>query len=994
MEFMAEFRILGPVEVIEDGTRLSVGTPKERALLTMLAANPGRAVSTDRITAGLWGESPPTKPRTTIRTYVSHLRRALGDSARIETVEDGYLLGVEPEEIDAFRFEALVTSGDEALEQQAWNEAVEAYSNALDLWRGTAFAELPDDERARIGRERLEELRLQALEGKITARVALGLESSVVAELEEMVATHPLRERFAELLMTALYRLGRQADALSVYQRTRKRLGEELGIEPGPDLQQLEEAILLQDDSLRPDERPSITAHDIPSPLTTFVGRGEEIARVGRLLTKGRLVTLTGPGGSGKTRLAIEVANGVAGEFDQKPRWVDLDSVTRPILAVQIAKAFGMRSGAKSASAPTNRKSVIEELVASLRGEHALLVLDNCEHLVDEVAAVVGQLLEHTDHLRVLATSREPVRVPGEQTVRVGPLNLPPRDATSEALTRSEAGRLFVDRATDVGAGYALSEPAVVAEICRRLDGLPLALELAASRMSTLGPSDLLKHLDDRFEVLAGGNRSASPRHRTLRKTIEWSYELLPQAEQDIFRRISVFSGPFTLKAAEAITRFDTKEVLEYLPNLVEKSLVRLDRTAPVTRYCLLETIREFGRELLADQGEMDTAFGVHLDHFVRLVERADQGVQTSDQFEWLDALDDHMSNLRQALAWSAENQRSIHFRLVAALGWFWYFRGHVIEGIDWLDSAITDKECPPSLRAKVLNRRAMLAWSQGQTEGVPEWTGQARQLAREAGDATELSIAVVLRGLAAMSELRFEDAGRYLAEGVAKAEEAGNDWAKAWAKMSLGHNLRNLGRYEESNDASAEAKLLFERMGEKRGIAHVNLNLARLSSLRGDPRRGITLAKSALQTLEEADDAFGIGLACSFLAVLFAEQSQRDEAIRYAYCCIEHGVAIGGDWFLSLGLSVLAWVAADENEPRLAVRLYGAAEAISSQPGTNSAEPRWQRRDQLRKELPSDLYEEATEEGMKAQEADYLGWAREVGALAGLNWSALDHPH
>ncbi len=242
------------------------------------------------------------------------------------------------------------------------------------------------------------------------------------------------------------------------------------------------------------------------------------------------------------------------------------------------------------------------------------------------------------------------------------------------------------------------------------------------------------------------------------------------------------------------------------------------------------------------------------------------------------------------------------------------------------------------------------------------------------------------------MSELRFEDAGRYLAEGVAKAEVAGNEWAKAWAKMSLGHSLRNLQRYQESLDTSMEAKLVFQRMGEQRGVAHVDLNLARLSSIRGDPREGIRLAQGALQTLEEANDAFGIGLACSFLAVLFAEQSQWDEAIRYSYCCIERGAAIGGDWFLSLGLSVLAWVAADEDASRLAALLYGAAEATSNQPGTDEAESRWQRRDQLIEELPDDLYQEATAKGRRAEEKEYLVWAREVGALAGVDASALDH--
>ncbi|MEV4823724.1 BTAD domain-containing putative transcriptional regulator [Micromonospora sp. NPDC049274] len=706
------FRVLGPTQVLlADGREIAVGGPRLRALLVLLLLDAGRVVSAERLIDGLYGEHPPRGAANALQSLVSRLRQALpAEHTPVEFHPAGYRLAVDPADVDAYRFERLAEAGRRALVGGDWHRAAAVLHEALELWRGPALADVIDVAGVPARAARLDELRLAATEDRIEAELALGGHAKLVPELRQLVVAHPLRERPRGHLMRALATQGRTAEALAEFEDARRTLAEQLGVDPSAALAAVHLAVLRGDGSAAVPRgegsravlsgggssavRPT-TEQALPSQLTTFVGREEELARVGALLGERRLVTLTGPGGAGKTRLAIEAA----GRSDGEVRLVELAGLADGSDVPQaVLSALGLRDAGLRAPAEPGRQA-IDRLVEALAERRLLLVLDNCEHVIADVARLAARLLGTCPALRVLATSREPLGLAGEALCPLSGLTLPPPDRSTEDADDYAAVRLFVQRAADVAPGFTVT-PAnvdVVLRICRTLDGLPLAIELAAARLRALPVAEVAARLDDRFRLLSMGSRAASPRHRTLRAVVEWSWDLLDDAERTLARRLTVFAGGATLEAAGRVSGLSSAEFVDALSGLADKSFV--ERTGG--RYRMLETVRAFCAERLAEAGEADELRRAHTAYFLEFAWTASDHLRQAEQLHWLRRLDAERDNLHAALRRAtAAGDASEAAGLVAALSFYWWLRGMRGEGArlaaDVLD--VLGAEAPPGL--------------------------------------------------------------------------------------------------------------------------------------------------------------------------------------------------------------------------------------------------------------------------------------------------------
>lgn len=601
-----EFRLLGPAEAVRSGSVLPLGGPRQRALLALLLLEAGRPVAADRLVEELWQGRPPAGAATTLRSYVSRLRTVLDADAPLIATAAGYALEVAPETIDSHRFERLTKEGQEALAHRRARRAAGALREALQLWRGPAFDGLADDGALRVEAERLDRLRLNALELRIEADLALGASIELVEEIEGLVREHPYRERLWRQLMLALYRAERQMDALAAYGRARALL-DDLGLEPSGELRGLERSILLHE---VPPTQVMGQRHNLPALLTTFVGRETELADVDRLLEEARLVTLTGVGGTGKTRLALEAAARAVADCPDGVFLIDFSGLADPaFVTTQVAGVLGVGEHMDA--------SLVDRLSAHLHDADVLLVLDNCEHVRGPCGELVHALLAACPRIRVLATSREPLGVPGEIDYHVPPLALPRADAPVDELRSCDAVRLFLARAHEsrprlADDGEVLS---IAGRICRDLDGLPLAIELAAARAKALSLEEIASRLADRLRFLVSWRRLATARHRTLREAMDWSYELLSEEERIVLARLSVFADGFTLSAVAGVcVDGDDARAVDLVARLVDASLVVTDERDGEMRYRLLDTVRQYAAERLAASGEAVVVQGRHAD--------------------------------------------------------------------------------------------------------------------------------------------------------------------------------------------------------------------------------------------------------------------------------------------------------------------------------------------------------------------------------------------
>ena len=815
-----KFRILGPLEVSDGDRVIAVGGGRQRALLALLLLRPNEVVSADRLLDELWEGSPPEGARTTLRSHISRLRKTLGDTEEVKLLArpPGYVLELDPDQLDAARFQRLVTDGRQALARSDLPAASATLRQALDLWRGPALTEFTSALWSQAEITRLEELRLAAIEDRVEADLAMGCHGEVVGELEMLVSEHPLRERLWSQLILALYRSGRQAEALQAYQQVRRHLTEDLGIEPSLALRRLEEDVLLQRPELEwapPEAGPAPAAparaarHNLPAQLTSFIGREAEVAEVRRLVEAERLVTLTGSGGCGKTRLALEVATTLLERRPDEIWYVDLAALADPDLVPnEVAAVLGIPGDEGS------KRPLVDLLVDHLRPRRLLLVIDNCEHLVAVAAGLIERLLRACSGLRVLATSREVLGVPGEVPWRVPSLSSPELNGrpSAEGLLGYESVRLFVERAQAARVGWSPTEDdlVAVAQVCARLDGIPLAIELAAARAAVLSVDQIAARLDDRFTLLTRGSRTALPRHQTLRAVVEWSHDLLSAPERIVFRRLAVFAGGLMLEAAEAVCSgdgVDKIEVLDLLAQLVAKSVVLMDGRGASVRYRLPETIRQYARERLVEAGEDGQVCSRHCDWYLRLAEETEAqafGVDARAVLEWLEVEHD---NFRAALEWSIEDPGGAKAGLCLAHALYplWLLRSHCREGLAWMEELSRRPGGDLAIKSAVARRAANLAWRMADMDQAVRLADQALALARRSGGPRKVGEALKSVARLALRRGELERARSLLTESLAVGRQVDDRVLVSGSLLWLGYVAQRQGRYGEARAWVAE---------------------------------------------------------------------------------------------------------------------------------------------------------------------------------------------
>ncbi len=955
-----KFRVLGPLEVTRGDQMLALGGAKQRSLLAILLIEANHVVGLERLAELLWRDDAPATSDHIIEVYVSQLRRALEPGGAPYQVllrkPSGYMLAVATGELDAAEFQHLVQTAKSAPPEQADG----LLSRALAMWRGPALADFVSEPFAVSEATRLNELRLHAREERIENELALGRHGQVIGELQALVDEHPLRERLCGQLMLALYRSGRQAEASDLYQRTRERLVDELGMEPGPDLQLLLKRILQQDSSLaatsgtpasanlpsgtvtflltdvegstrRWDQNPAamrqaMAAHDaiigslvgehggtqvesgregdsvlavftrasdavasavamqrafsdqawpdraevhiriaihsgeaelraghyygpavyrcarllatghgdqvlltqgardlvvdalpdgvalrdlgshrlrdlerpervyqvvaprlriefpplrsmdprrhnLPVSPTGFVGRKVELAEITDRLGANRMLTLVGAGGTGKTRLALQAAADVIERFKDGVWLVELAPVSeRELVAQTAAEAIGVREEAG--------RPILKTLSDCLRDKDLLLLLDNCEHLIPAVVSLADRLLRDCPDVRLLTTSRAALRVNGEAIMRVGPLD------------EQDAVVLFADRSSAAQPGFRLTDEnsKSVTEICRRVEGIPLAIELAAGRARMMAPAEILARLQESFGVLSAGSRSADARHETLKAAMDWSYWLLAEAEQHLFRRLAVFAGGFTLDAAEAVCGGDgVPSVFELVGQLVDKSLVSPQETEDGrTRYTMLETVREYGRARLEEHEGLESLQERHATYYRQLVEAARGRIAGSDRRRWLQILGLDVDNLRSVFE-AARVLPEITLALASGLADFWEARGEYSEGRKRLEVALARSPEPSRVRSEALQAAGLLAWAQGDQSAASDYTHQSLGLSRQLRNTEGEARCLQQLGQIAVQSEDFEAARKYLASALELATRHGYGQIQALCEWRLG---------------------------------------------------------------------------------------------------------------------------------------------------------------------------------------------------------------
>jgi predicted ATPase/DNA-binding SARP family transcriptional activator len=1068
-----EVRLLGPVTLAFAGREVPVRSPKQRVILAMLALSP--RVTVDAIADALWRDTPPASVAATVHTLVSRLRRTLQDAGGGITIRSegaGYVMDVEPERVDVHRFEAAVSAGRRRLAEGSTADGARRLREALALWRGPALDDVSDRDFARVSATRLDEARLRAAEELAEAELACEAPAAALEMLEPLLARYPFHERLRGQQMLALYRLGRQADALAAFKDLRHCLAEELGLEPTPALVALERRILLQDPALdlasgkqaKPSgpedpatgdqsalagtlvflftdiesstsrwesDRAAMTAdlaqHDAllgraieaeggrrfthtgdglgaafptarsaiaaavagqaalaaaawsgPAPLrvrmaihagtaearagtflgptlnrtarlldgarggeilcsqtaaelaqddpppevtlarrgerrlrglsrpemvwqilhpllpgavppaetatpappvpeaslTSFVGRERELAELSALLGEARLVTITGVGGAGKSRLALELAAQCGPSYQDGATVVELAPVRedRPLAGVVLA-ALGLDAGGPSAEAAAQR---LEEALAERR---LLLVVDNCEHVLGSVTRLVDRVVRRCPDVTVLATSREVLSVPGEAVWVAPGLSLPPEEpADPTDLDGSDAAALFIARAriAQPGFGVTPTNVAAIATICRRLDGLPLALELAAARVRVLGAAQVAAHLDDRFRLLTGGDAVTS-RHQTLATCLDWSYDALPEAEQRLLQRLAVFPQHFDLDAAAAVAdgEHDVLGVLDLLARLVDKSLVVPDGAAETARYHLLETVRQYAAAKLAAGGGQDDAAACHRRYFVGLVEEWHRSGERFMATGWMNREATDRQNFHTALvnALRAGDSESVSV-LVAGLWLPWYITGSVSPAVSSIDPA-TLGCANPSLHVD-----ALIGFNV-----VPKMSTSDRSL---------------------------DDLAPLLDQAVDVADERGDRSDQAWARCMLAYVARSRGEVDRARRLMEEALARYEEDHSAYGLTYVHYELGWVGMTAGDVAAAGRHFRRALAFSEEATgyDVL-IPATWSGLALADAAEGRTASALAGARQAIESARPLAGSAYLVMALLRAAQAAA-----------------------------------------------------------------------------------
>jgi predicted ATPase/DNA-binding CsgD family transcriptional regulator len=670
--------------------------------------------------------------------------------------------------------------------------------------------------------------------------------------------------------------------------------------------------------------------NNLPSQLSSFIGRERAIAELKSLLSTTRFLTLTGAGGSGKTRLALEVATTLLAEFEHGVWWVELASLTDPVLVPQqVASSLGLSE--------QPGRSLMDTLSEALQTRKLLLALDNCEHLIAVCAHLVETLLRSCPGLHILTTSREAFNIPGETIWLVPSLDVP--DAYHlppiEGLVKYESVQLFIERATSVLPAFRLTQENAQAlvQVCHRLDGLPLAIELAAARVKIISLEQIATRLDHSYRLLAGGSRTALPRQQTLQATIEWSYHLLPEKERILFRRLSVFLGSFALEAAEAVCAgngLEQNEVLDLLTHLVDKSLVAVTQRSGEARYRQLETIRQYAQEKLQEFGEAARMRRHHRDWYARLAEQAKAETLEARQGSWFDRLEAEHENLRVALGWSLDQQEAeTAARIGAGIFRFWLLRGYISEGRLWMERALSGFSEQNAVRAQALNVAVVLTIQQDDYQTARTLAEESLDLCRELAERRETGYALNTLGWLAHNEGDYAGAVTYFEESLALFRELGQKHDIALVLSSLGLTVLSLGEYERAAALCEESLALSRERGDPSSIASVLTNLGMITLARGDVERAKELCEESLARRKTLVDKGGCAHTLTILGRIALIQGDAARATASYQESLTLRQETGEKEGIATALEGLAAVAGMQGQPVRVVRLYGAASSL-----------------------------------------------------------------
>jgi predicted ATPase/DNA-binding SARP family transcriptional activator len=898
--------VLGPVEVRRDGVRLPVPSGKTTEVLVRLALEAGRPVRSERMIEDLWGAAAASTGRNTLQSKVSQLRRALRDPGLITTGNGGYLLGIDESCVDALRVVGLAASADAARRRGDPATAADIAAEGLSLFRGEVLIDAGDGDWLHAHRTRLEEIRLGLIEDHLAARVDLGAGGDVIGEIEALVDRHPLREGLWVALITALYRAGRQAEALAAYTRVRNALVDELGIEPGPDLRALEGQVLRQSAALaghvagRP-AVPSLTVGNLPALSSPLVGRADEIAALDQLIHSRRLVTLVGPAGVGKTRLVMEAARHLAAPGGVWLVRLDAADATTSIPQA-VAETLHLTGG----------EQMLYERVA---GVETVLVFDNCEHIVDAVADLTGRLLDAATHLRVLATSQLPLGLDGEVVYPLEPLPI------------ADSIALFAARAAEIRKQFVLDRDTAVTveQVCRSLDGLPLAIELAAARVRSLSVREIARRLGDRFALLRDPTSRRPERRRALAAAIAWSYELLFPDDQRGLWALSCFAGGAPLAAAEhvlAALGVPEASVVDVVARLVDRSLVSVEVTGEsAVRYRLLESIRAYALDRLRESGLVDDACAAHALWFAAAADRSATTVRGDAQPACLAIVRAERANIDAALTWSAEHDPRLGVRIAIGFGWTWAVLGDGVAGAarlraalaagealttpqervtglllaGWLEASAGDVEraaidldhglglaehlADDRLRADAQRHLAFLRIQQGRPHDVLDLTAASLTVYRPLDMHWETGASLLLASFGSIMLGDTTSATRAANEAVELLTPIGDSWALVHAEAMLGAIAQAEHRLTDAAGFLSRAATASERLGFLGQAALHLTTLGRVEQRAGNNEAAIDTLNRAIVAANTSGDLRITATARVHMARVLRASGEHDTA-------------------------------------------------------------------------------------------------------------------
>lgn len=958
-------RLFGAMEVKRQGRPLPpLRARAGRWLLALLALQHDRDVERDALAALLWPDSSEEQAAYNLRRNLTDLRRALGpDAARLRSPTLRTLrLDLTGADVDLTAFDDAITRG-----------GVSDLEQAIALYRGPLLEDCLENW-AVAERAAREQEYLSALETLADRAITDGDPARAERYLRRAIACDPFRESAQRALMRCLAEQGQHAAVSLVYRDLSGLLQRELDTEPDAETRALIQELRRQSRAAPTNVAPSIGGQrsaagsppgprHLPIPISTFVGRENELADVQSSLAAARLLTLSGPAGIGKTRLAIQVARDAAEHYPDGAWFVDLAPLSDPDLVPQaVAQTLGVREASDAPMTATLRQF--------LESRHLLLVLDNCEHLTAACARLAELLLSACAGLKILGTSRQALGITGEVVWRVPSLSLPEGSGQwpLTTLLHSEAVRLFVDRATAVAPGFRLSEQntALVASVCRRLDGIPLAIELAAARMRSMSVEQLLVRLHDLFDLLSSGSRTALPRQQTLRAAMDWSYDLLSEPERALLRRLSIFPGGFTLDSLEAVCGGD---VLDLLGLLIDKSLVLVDTATG--RYRLLETIRQYARERLTASAECEATRARHGAWCLALAEEGEAELHGPDQALWLERLDSEMANFRAALEEAPGRRDGDSLQLAAALWPFWYRRGHVKEGLMWLQRMLAvdaSTGSASSARARALHGAAILCHEQCEYETARRYEeesmviwrhlGDPKALAssldqlghivnaqndypratalfeeslalrREIGDTEGMGASLNALGYMALFFRDFDRAAELCGESLRLRREIGDHGGTAYSLEFLAQAAIEQG---ENDDAAAlldECLVVRRQLGDERGIAATLLNLARVARERRDWDRATAACEESRSIWERIGSAHGVAASTEALGAVSWSQGDLPRARELYLESLASWRKVGVAHRIVECLDRLAGLTCDLGQRERGIRLLGAAES------------------------------------------------------------------